>query len=87
MRSESQITQRAGFGCMIGGATQGLEIRVAVTKESDLHPRIAELLVCPKCRGELERESGGLACHACELVYPVKDGVAIMLPARAKKLR
>ena len=72
---------------MIGGATQMLEGVMAVVKNSGLHPRIAGLLVCPKCRGELGEHLNGLKCPACGVVYPVQNGVAIMLPARAKKLR
>lgn len=36
-----------------------------------------ELLACPKCRGELERqvEPEGFGCAACGLFYPVEEGV------------
>lgn len=39
------------------------------------------ILVCPKCKGELEyRESEpALICHACRLRYPVRDGIPVML--------
>jgi uncharacterized protein YbaR (Trm112 family) len=49
---------------------------------------LLEILVCPKCRGELEyrREPESLVCHACRLVYPVEDGIPIMLIDEAKPL-
>jgi len=53
----------------------------------ELQLRVLELLVCPKCRGELFRVDAGLACQTCELVYPILNGVPLMLTARAKKLR
>ncbi|MEO8295281.1 MAG: Trm112 family protein [Gemmatimonadota bacterium] len=49
---------------------------------------LLEILVCPKCRGELEyhREPESLVCHACRLVYPVEDGIPIMLIDEARPL-
>lgn len=39
------------------------------------------ILVCPKCKGELEyREAESiLRCQACRLQYPVRDDIPIML--------
>lgn len=53
-----------------------------------LDPQLLEILVCPRCKGELEyRESvGELVCHACRLRYEVKDGIPIMLVDEAKPL-
>jgi uncharacterized protein len=46
-----------------------------------LSPQLLQLLVCPKCKGELEyREAEGcLICHACALRYPVREDIPIML--------
>ena len=51
--------------------------------------QLLEILVCPKCRGELEfRERDDvLVCHHCRLEYPVRDGIPIMLIDEAKPLR
>lgn len=46
------------------------------------------ILVCPKCKGEIEyreRESS-LLCHACRLRYPVRDDIPIMLIDEATPL-
>jgi len=55
-----------------------------------LAPELLEILVCPKCKGELEyRNAPGteaLVCHSCRLVYPVEDGIPIMLVDEAKPL-
>jgi uncharacterized protein YbaR (Trm112 family) len=47
---------------------------------------LLEILVCPKCRGELEyREAEAtLTCRSCRLAYPVRDGIPIMLIDEAK---
>ena len=52
-------------------------------------PELLEILVCPKCHGELEHRtepSEALVCHACRLVYAVDDGIPIMLIDEAKPL-
>jgi uncharacterized protein YbaR (Trm112 family) len=46
-----------------------------------LDPVLLEILVCPKCRGELEyRDSEAeLRCPTCRLVYRIEDDIPIML--------
>jgi uncharacterized protein len=53
-----------------------------------LDNRLLEILVCPKCKGELEYrvEANELVCHACRLRYEVRDGIPIMLVDEAKPL-
>jgi uncharacterized protein YbaR (Trm112 family) len=56
-----------------------------------LDPRLLELLCCPAvdggtpCRGELRETPGGLACGTCGRVYPVVDGIPVMLQDQAVK--
>jgi uncharacterized protein YbaR (Trm112 family) len=51
-------------------------------------PKLLEILVCPKCKGELEhRETEHqLICHACRLRYEIADNIPIMLVDEAKPL-
>ena len=53
-----------------------------------LAPELLEILVCPKCKGDLEyrTEPESLVCHNCRLVYPVEDGIPIMLVDEATPL-
>jgi uncharacterized protein YbaR (Trm112 family) len=46
-----------------------------------LDPRLLEILVCPACHGEVRVLEGetGIACTACGRVYPVRDGIPVML--------
>ena len=39
-----------------------------------LAPELLQILVCPKCKGDLEYRQNpeSLVCHACRLVYPVE---------------
>jgi len=50
--------------------------------------QLLEILVCPKCKGELDyRESEHtLDCKHCRLRYPVRDGIPIMLIEEAAPL-
>ena len=42
---------------------------------------LLEILVCPKCKGELEyrQTPESLKCNHCHLLYSVKDNIPIML--------
>jgi uncharacterized protein YbaR (Trm112 family) len=53
-----------------------------------LAPELLAILVCPKCKGELEYRAlpEALICHSCRLVYAVEDGIPIMLIDEAKPL-
>ena len=52
-----------------------------------LAPDLLAILVCPKCKGELEyrtQPKEDLVCNACRLVYAVEDDIPIMLIDEAK---
>ena len=53
-----------------------------------LDRQLLDILVCPKCKGELEyrEEAGELVCKACRLRYEVRDDIPIMLIDEAKPL-
>jgi uncharacterized protein YbaR (Trm112 family) len=49
---------------------------------------LKEILVCPKCKGDLEfhDEKNEIHCRACKLVYDVKDDIPVMLIEEARAL-
>jgi uncharacterized protein YbaR (Trm112 family) len=53
-----------------------------------LSEHLLAILVCPKCKGELEyrAEKSTLVCHTCRLSYPVRDDIPIMLIDEATPL-
>jgi len=53
-----------------------------------LSPQLLSILVCPKCKGELEyrADESSLVCHRCRLRYPVRDDIPIMLADEATPL-
>ena len=50
-----------------------------------LDPRLLEIICCPDCRGDLEPRASDLKCRACGLVYPIEDGIPVLLVDRAVK--
>lgn len=50
---------------------------------------LLEILACPSCHGGLEHdaETPELICGACRLAYPIKDGIADLLPESARNLQ
>ena len=46
-----------------------------------LAPELIAILVCPKCKGELEHraDEAALLCHRCRLRYEIRDDIPIML--------
>lgn len=52
-----------------------------------LPAELLEILVCPKCKSELEYRTDPkeeLLCNECRLIYAVEDGIPIMLIDEAK---
>jgi uncharacterized protein YbaR (Trm112 family) len=51
-----------------------------------LDPRLLEILCCPECHGDLAEQAEGLLCQACGLLYPIQDGIPVMLVGEAKRV-
>jgi len=54
-----------------------------------LDPRLLEILCCPAheggepCHGALQERPDGLLCAKCGRLYPVEDGIPVMLQDKA----
>jgi uncharacterized protein YbaR (Trm112 family) len=53
-----------------------------------LKQELLDILVCPKCKGDLEydKDKEELICRKCKLAYLIKDDIPIMLIDEARKL-
>lgn len=53
-----------------------------------IEPWLLELLVCPKCKGDLRYETDpeSLVCEPERLRYEVRDGIPILLIDEARPL-
>lgn len=49
---------------------------------------LLDILACPKCKGDIQltEKGDGLICNTCKLIYPIKDGIPVMLIDEAIKL-
>jgi uncharacterized protein YbaR (Trm112 family) len=49
---------------------------------------VLEILVCPKCRGDLRLTAAedGLICENCRLRYEIRDDIPVMLVEEAKPI-
>jgi uncharacterized protein YbaR (Trm112 family) len=67
------------FGAAAGGAT-GTEIKCAAMASIGY-----EHLVCPVCKQPLvvTPDEDALKCAACKRLYPIRDGIPILLPEEA----
>jgi uncharacterized protein YbaR (Trm112 family) len=45
--------------------------------------KLLSILVCPACKSALESRETSLKCVQCKRVYPIEDGIPIMLVDRA----
>jgi uncharacterized protein YbaR (Trm112 family) len=54
-----------------------------------ISPSLLEVIVCPDCHGDLTlsdtAEGGALTCGGCGLVYPVRDGIPVLLVDEATR--
>lgn len=52
---------------------------------------LLEILACPRCLGPLEAvpgaapqdDPGGFLCPACAVIYPIREGIPVMLADEA----
>jgi len=60
---------------------QALDRSVRRGHAMNLNNDLLDILACPKCKGPvtLNAEQTGIVCHACKLVYPVRDDIPVML--------
>ena len=54
---------------------------------SSIDPKLMKILVCPVSKSSLVQIGDELVCYESKLAYPIRDGIPIMLPEEAKKLK
>lgn len=57
-----------------------------VEKRVMLDEELLKVIVCPICMNDLKLEKEGLICDRCGLLYPIEEGIPIMLPEEAIRL-
>lgn len=53
-----------------------------------LSAKLLSLLVCPVCKESVQPlcDGSALACRACGLAFPVREGIPVMLASEAVRL-
>ena len=53
-----------------------------------LSKELLDILICLQCKGSVELTDAhdGLVCRTCNLLYPIKDDIPVMLLEEAIKL-
>ncbi len=41
--------------------------------------KLMEILACPKCKGDVYEKDDKIICEQCQVYYPVKDDIPVML--------
>ena len=49
-----------------------------------INKELLEILVCPACRAALEQKDETLRCTQCRRIYPIRDGIPILLVDEAR---
>jgi uncharacterized protein YbaR (Trm112 family) len=52
-----------------------------------LPPLLLEVIVCPECKSTLtvDEANSELVCDDCGLIYPIRDGIPILLISAARR--
>lgn len=50
-----------------------------------IDPKLLDILACPGCRSSLREGDATLTCTGCGLVYPVRDGIPVLLLDEAER--
>jgi uncharacterized protein YbaR (Trm112 family) len=60
-----------------------------MTEDFALDPLLLEILVCPLTHGALRYDAaaGELISEKAGLAYPVREGIPVLLPEEARKLK
>lgn len=53
-----------------------------------MNKKLLKFVVCPRCKGELVmHKRTALLCSQCNLLYPVRDGVPVLLEMDASVVK
>ncbi len=54
-----------------------------------MNRNLLKQLVCPACKSQLDyrKRENTLVCHRCQLAYPVRDGIPVLLRMDARRLK
>lgn len=83
-----KLRRAGGEGVGLEGEGGGEPDLPPIEWDGTLPQDLLEILACPKCKSSLayEQEERRLVCAACQVFYPVRDGIPILLIEEAQPL-
>ena len=63
-----------------------MQFEPEVSTMATIDDKLLEILVCPKCKAKVILQGEALACtsSSCGLLYPIENGIPVMLIDKAK---
>jgi|TARA_Y100000389_G_C17471274_1_gene531334 uncharacterized protein YbaR (Trm112 family) len=55
--------------------------------KQNLDLKLLKILACPICKGNVFQEEDKIICPKCNLSYPIKDNIPVMIIEDAKKYK
>ena len=46
---------------------------------------LLDILACPACHADVQEEKGKIICFKCHRLYPIKEGIPVLLIDEAEK--
>jgi uncharacterized protein YbaR (Trm112 family) len=64
------------------------KLKIEYKLRNTMDTKLLDILVCPLCKGPLlyRKSSAELVCKPDRLVFPIKDGIPVMLEDEARRL-
>ncbi len=50
-----------------------------------MNDKLLEILACPACKAAVKADKESVVCTGCGLMYPINEGIPIMLVEEGKK--
>ncbi|PID77391.1 MAG: hypothetical protein CSB24_01640 [Deltaproteobacteria bacterium] len=48
--------------------------------------KLIKIIACPQCKGHVKADKRGIVCEKCRLVYPVHEGIPVMLVEESRRM-
>lgn len=68
----------------ISGYSLKISVLSRLMEEKKMDKKLLEILVCPVCKAEVKLVKEEIICQKCGRIYPIKNGIPIMLEKEAK---
>jgi uncharacterized protein len=61
-----------------------LALEWLIWRRKKMDKKLLKILACPVCKAGVKLDKEKIVCQKCGRIYPIKDGIPIMLEEEAK---